>query len=225
MDKKLEIHSWFTYNNYFKGSLDNLEIWNNGEITFFETKIIDLYDCKGNFYKKEESKVFYNLKKNINISKYCTLKKQIIQIDYDFYLVPITERLNIQDGRNKLKNLLKNYGITGLNNYRGYFRRKYHYTYKKPRYEVERPIEVVFLEEHRTNTKKFIEFNYDKYISNYKKALLKFPDYKDEINYLKDINISVICDFYDIEEKELKRKDFDRLKHAIKILNRKINNN
>lgn len=224
MENNLEVSNWFKYNNYFKGNLNDLQIWNKGDIVFIEKKEIPLYDAKGNFYKNEKQYNYITKKTDIRVDIYSSYGKVIIQNDYDFYLVPICERLSIIDGRNELKNLLINYGINGFHTYKDFFKRVYHYTYQRPTYEVERPIEVCFCDVHKTNTKQFIEFNYIEYINNYKEALIKYPKYKDEIEYLKNINISIICDFYMITEKELSSKKFDRLKHSIKVLNKKINN-
>lgn len=221
MESDFDIHSWFTYNNYFKGNLDDLKLRNKGMISFYKTKIIPLYKNDGEFYKNEHEREFISKTDDIEIKP---AYKEIVQIDYKFYLVPVPERLEIQEGRSQLERLFINYGITGLKYIRTFLQEKRHYTQHRVMYEVERPLEIYSRDEYRLNTKSFINFNYHNYIENYEQALIKYPDYKNEIDRLKNLNINIICDFYMITEKQLKHKNFNRLEHAIRVLNKKINN-
>jgi hypothetical protein len=223
MDNDLELSHWFTYNNYLKGNLDNLTLNNKGKISFRSVKQIELYDSNGKFYKNEYEYTYVDKDDDIEIKPY---GKTIVQIDYDFYLVPIPERLQIQEGRFLLTSLLIKYGIKGIREcWQNFLIEENHYSFPRTMYKVERPLEIMFSDEYRLNTKSFMNFNYDNYILNYEKALTKYPNFKKEIDYLKKINIEIICDFYKVTEKQLKSKRFDRLTHAIKILNYKINNN
>lgn len=215
----MKVHSYFNYNNYFKGSLDNLEIWNKGDINYYIENEIPLYTKKGVFYKNEYERTYLMKKDNIKIDPYY---KRIIQIDYKFYLIPVAERLEIQDGRLQLILMLIDYGIKGLKFIHSYLQEDRHYSYKRMKYIVDRPLEVCFYDEYRLNTSSFINFSYDEYIKNYKKALINYPDYKDEIDRLKIINTHIICDFYGITEKQLSHKNFNRFEHAMKVLNKKI---
>lgn len=225
MENNLEVSSWYTYNNYFKGDLSDLQIWNKGDISFVEKKVIPLHLSNGEFYKNEIEKKYITKKADIRVDVHSCEGKAIIQIDYDFYLVPIAERLSIIDGRDKLKSLLKDYGLVGFTTYKSFYREIHHYSFERTKYDVDRPIEICFCEEHRANTKKFMEFNYNEYIENYNKALIKYPNHKKTLDHLKFMNINIICDFYMITEKELSSNKFDRLKHAIKVLHKKITNN
>jgi len=220
----LKLDSWFTYNNYYKGDLDNLQIWNKGLASYKQTKIIDLFDYEGNFYKKEYVDKIIDSEIDLRIDELQRFKKTIVQIDYDFHLVSIPERLQLQDGRNQLKILFSNYGIKGFNSYSNNYIEYYNKLYKKNSYEVYKPIEISFCTESRLNTKSFMNFNYKKYIENYKKALKTHPEHEGELNYLKQINLNIICDFYKIDISVLKNKNFNRFKHAIKVLNNKITN-
>ncbi len=220
--KDLELSSWFTYNNYLKGNLDNLTLNNKGTLSYKSVKKIELYDSSGNFYKNEYEYTYTNKEDDIEIKPYC---RTIVQIDYDFYLVPIPERLQIQQGRQMLVSLLIRYGIKGIKQcWQKFLYEKNHYSFTRRMFDVERPLEIMFCDEYRLNTKSFINFNYDEYILNYENALKKYPNFKDELDYLKKINIEIICDFYGVSEKQLKSKRFDRLTHAIRVLNNKINN-
>jgi len=217
----MEVYSYFTYNNFYKGDLNKLELFNKGLIMFKETKALDLFDKDGNFYKTHYEEKIINKESEIQI-RHDSLR--IVQIDYQFYLVPVPERLTIIDGRSQLKEMLSKYGISGFS-FNTYFYEKHHYKFKRRMYEVFRPIEFCFCNEVRKNTKSFVDFEYKNYEENYKNALKKYPNNKDEIERLFSKNLNLICDFYEIDISILKAKNFDRLKHAIKILNKKINNN
>ena len=217
-------------NYYYKGEINNLEVWNNGFTRFCDYYYIDLFTQDGNFYKKELVQKYYEKKEDLNISKYniskySPLQYEIIQIDYNFYLIQIVERLSVIEGRNLLCNMLTKYGIKGINSGRILYIEKYCAFQKKNYYEVFLPIEICSYKIDRRNTKSFANFEYKNYLENKNKAIKNYPDYKDEIENIFDENIKIICGFYEINEKELKKENFDRLKHSIKILNKKITNN
>ena len=209
-------------NIFYKGDLDNLELWNKGEICFYKYNNIDLFTKDGIFYKTLSEKELKNEISEVKIKKE---QSEIIQIDYNFYLIPVSERHSLQDGRYRTISLLEKLGIKGFENtWQTPYFEKYSNTIRKRVYEVSRPLEICFNKEHRYNTKSFINFDYKKYIKNYNNALIKYPERKDTLFYLKEINLDMICGFYCIDRKLLENNRFNRLTHAIKILNNKINN-
>lgn len=221
----LKIASWFTYNDYYKGSLDNLEIWNKGSIQFVSENKIDLYDSKGVFYKTEVNKKYIDKNSDVRIDNLINERSEIIQIDYDFYLIPTSCRLALKDNRIKTKHMLIDYGLKGFDlDYKNAIQEVNHYTLKRTKYKTQRPLEICFNDIYRFNTKSFMNFNYKKYIENYNIALKKYPSHKDSLYYLKEINLNIICDFYEIDIDVLKKQNFNRFRYAIKALNNKITN-
>jgi len=221
----LEVSSWFTYNDYYKGNLDCLEIWNKGNVSFVEKKHINLYDSEGNFYKNEIIKTYIDKESDIRIDSIINERQEIIQLDYDFYLIPTSCRLSLKENRIKTKRMLINYGLKGFDlDYKNAITEFNHYTLKRTKYKTQRPLEICFNDVYRFNTKSFMNFDYKKYIENYNIALEKYPNYKDSLHYLKEMNLNIICDFYEIDIEILKNPKFNRFKYAIKALNNKITN-
>jgi len=217
------ISSWYTYNNFYKGNLDKLELWNKGTVDLKKQTKIELYDKDGNFYKNDY-KIDYKKDECEFILEKRHFQYRIIQINYDFYKIPIPERHQIKEGRTQTKNLLIKFGIKGFHKYKDVlFYEEFDRLKQKLCYVVNYPIENVFCDVCIRNTKSFINFDYQIYIDNYEKALKEYPEHKDEIEFLKYENLKIICDFYDINIDVLQKKKFDRLKYAIRLLNKKIN--
>jgi hypothetical protein len=228
MENQWNINSYSTNNFYYKGDvndLSNLEIWNNGDIDFVKNSEIKLYDDKGNFYKKECIYSYKTEKGDVKALRN-HIEFTLIQYNYDFYLIPITERHSLSSGRSKTEHLLSEFGIKGFDKcfYKRAYKELHHYSYGRTKYEVSRPLEVCYAEVYRFNTREFIDFSSKKYLENYNNALKKYPLWERELLYLKETNLNIICDFYGMERTVLEKDKFDRLTYSIKALNKKINN-
>lgn len=215
-------------NNYYKGTLDCLEVWNNGKkelSTYYE---IPLYDSEGNFFMTYRDRV---IEEEINDTKVYPSEdyegfgwyKYMFQYNYNFYIIPTIRRLTIRDNREWFRDAISEFGLEG-------FFEKEQDTYLENRYiksihgnTVEIPLEYCGYI-YRSSPEDFMNFNYANYIKNYEKALIKYPKYKEKLERLKNYNIKIICDFYGVTEKELSSKNFNQIKHTIRAFNKKIKN-
>ena len=220
-----EIHSWNTYDEYYKINLDNFEMWTKGLVKFIHYDKIDLFDSKGKFHETQYNNKIKEYFTDVRIDDKRT-KKEVIQIDYKFYLVPVSERHSVSQGRLLTFQRLKASGIKGLERCRfaQEIKIEHHYTFAREKYSINRPLEVCFSDEYRYNTFSFINFNHKKYLENYNKFISEHPSFEKEAFQLKRKNEFIILDFYDVNLKILSNDKFDRLKYAIKALNIKINN-
>ena len=70
MENEWNVNGYCTNNYYYKGSvndLSTLEIWNKGDIDFIKKREINLFDAKGDFYKKEIIKNYKTEKGDIKV--------------------------------------------------------------------------------------------------------------------------------------------------------------
>jgi hypothetical protein len=222
-----EVCSYNSSNHYYKGDINNLndiEIWNKGDIDFINISYIKLYDENGNFYKSEQVRKIKTENADLKVKRGC-IEYTIIQYNYDFFLIPVTERHTTKSGRDKTERHLIAFGIKGFPKYQQKPYREFnHYSYNRTKYEVDRPFEFCYYDVYRFNTKSFMEFSSKKYLQNYNNALKKYPEWKKELIYLKETNLNIIADFYGMERTVLEKDNFNRLTYSIKALNKKINN-
>lgn len=220
----IEVSHWSVSDEYYKGDLSNLQIWVKGYVNFVSTKTIDLFDANGNFYKQEYIKSFKQEFANIRIDN-AVSKKELIQIDYRFYIIPVSERHSLSEGRNRTYRMLTALGLKGFNTSfcQSEISIEKHHSFKRDKYKISRPLEVCFLGEYRYNTISFMEFNYKEYMQTYDDFVRKNPLWEKEALSIKRTNELIILDFYDIDVKTISSKNFNRLKYAIKALNIKIN--
>lgn len=220
-----ETHSWSTSQEYYKGDLENLEIWVKGDVRLICYKKINLFDENGVFFKTELTSKVKDEFLDIRVDNRLT-KKEVIQVDYNFYLIPVSERHSLASGREKTFQMLKDFKIKGFERY-GYssdINIEHSWKFEREKYTINRPLEICFKDEYRFNTLSFMEFSYKKYIKNYEDFIIKNPVWENEALQLKRTNLFIILDFYDVSLKVLSRNNFDRLKYAIRALNIKINN-
>jgi len=219
-NEELEVNHWFINDEYYKGDLSNLEIWVKGDISFVKNKWIKLYEENGDFYKEELVQTHKDKKADIKVNKGLL---DLIQVDYNFYIIPVSERHSLKDGRNKTHSMLSDFGLKGLNkDYEQHFTELSEYPHKRI-YEITRPLEFMYSNEYRFNLHSFMNFNYKQYLLNYNNFIKIEPDWKSTADYLFKRNVKIICDFYRVTEEILKRDNFDKVKYSIAALNRKIN--
>lgn len=186
------------------------------------------YDFKGN-----EIGVFKDSK---TLRRQCSFKcnelkdthqssVEVIQYNWDFFLMNISQR-NIRgtkDCLNFIRDRIKIYfkefeqpriGIT-------------YNTYKKKYERSNIAIEICsrYLDVYNSSSgyKRFIDFNIKKYDKNLYNFIKLHPDHSESAKTVHSLNIEYICAYYDVTERQLRDKRFNRLSHAIKVLNNKIN--
>jgi hypothetical protein len=214
---------WNTHQEYYKGNLCDLKLFVKGKVMHSKDTPVNLYDENGNFYKTEYKRDFKEIDVDIEVPSHETF--EVIQVDYKFYIIPASKRHSLSEGRFRTVQKLIEYGITGIPLcYQTPLIELHHYSYGRTKYEINRPLELMISDEVRYNTKSFMNFDYKEYEKNYKDFLSKYPEKEKEVKLLYLTNIHIICDFYMIDEDTLKKPNFDRLKYAIKALNKKINN-
>jgi len=219
-NEEFEVSHWFNVNEYYKGDLYNLEIWVKGYISFVKRKWIKLYEENGDFYKDELVKTHQNKNADVKVDK---KMNDLIQVDYNFYIIPISERHSLKGGREQTFRMLKSFGLKGLNNdYNCHFSEIIQHPHKTI-YEITRPLEFMYCDQYRFNLHSFMNFNYKQYLLNYNNFIEREPDFKSNADYLFRQNVKIICDFYRVTEDILKRDNFDKIKYSIAALNRRIN--
>tara|TARA_R110000803_G_scaffold22220_1_gene55564 strand:- start:335 stop:1045 length:711 start_codon:yes stop_codon:yes gene_type:complete len=224
--------------SYSYGEVKNImTLQKNKVISEIVTGVMDVkyetlqpcYDFKGN-----EIGIFKDSKR---LRRQCSFKcnelkntyqssVEVIQYNYDFFLMNISQK-NIRGTkdclhfiRDRIKIYFKDFKQPSIGiSYNSY----------KKKYERSNiPLEICsrYLDVHNSSRgyKRFIDFDIKKYDKNLHSFIKLHPNHSESAKVVHSLNIEYICNYYGVTERQLRDKRFNRLTHAIKILNNKINN-
>lgn len=209
------------YKEYFELSKNGDYLFNVfADHMYIRTKKIDTYLKDGTFYKTIEEEEFFNKQGIEQIDK----QLNVVQIDYNFYLMPtgyVSTIEELESHRTILNNSFKKKfyinHITDPNDSDNLYK-----SIKKP-YEINnyghtRQIESlcmnfilnIDMNKYKERKDKFIETLNDDYL-------------KHQCEYLFKLNVSNLRAYFMCSEKTLFSKDFDLFNHTLSRLNYNIN--
>lgn len=222
--------------NYIKNKDGNYCLEISGEVVYNEVEKTKCFDAEG-VYLGIYEKPYQLIKEETRIYEFLDpfLRYNVVQIDYDFYLLPtgcintldevyklsdeINNIFNIRTRVKAIDNIMQklSYWCNGKGNSKDLF------------IDFNKPIEFCC----RGATRSILKTSFNTFknldISDYKERLnifkRKYPEYSDDAEAIYRTNIQIISAFYMVKPDELLKKHKNRNKLIIERLNFNINNN
>jgi len=189
----------------------------------------DAYNSKGEFVKTIRENKRETVNDIIEVKNQLTL----IQIDYEFKLIPI----GIVSTQSEVQSCVKILNNSNMGNFYHMYCVGNDFHYSKTNYNIKeeldflfrKPIEVCLfgysLNVVRKSYSKFINLDLDSYKKMKNNFIKNNPKYEDQANALYNYNLEVMSCFYMTSVKSLKSKRFNKLNNSVNRLNYNINLN